>query len=496
MSGSRTQTDERTTALVFEQGAGTTATLSDWISRTTFSDLSPEAVHAAKRLICDCIGCAIGARGLESANIVTEVAAEMGGPPEATVMGGRIKVGAAAAAFANATLGNALDADDTLYNRAHYAVAAVFPALALGERLSVGGPEMITAVTLGYDVGARLMQSLTFDTVDIGGKGQATGLHFGWISFAAVAAAARMLRLDAVQMANAIGIAGWTSPLPCSLRWQHMTSTKPMLKYTPMGFMSQQGVLAAQLAGKGFTGDPDLLDGETGYWKLAGSTKCDWNAIVGDLGKHWSIQDVSFKPYALCRKGNPIIDLFRRIVAEHGLRPDEIAKVSAWTVVTGAKDWSDYLPQTQTDMAFSIKFALAASAYGMDLGPRWQSWEVVRDPRLPEFARRVELLPNTDIPTTSGQAAPLAALDGLVGVRRPTQVEVHARNQVFGATTDFAWGDPLTSESAMTDEDLKQKYRTFCSGVLRSERIEESLEVIFRLDEVADLSRELMSLLS
>jgi 2-methylcitrate dehydratase PrpD len=473
--------------LDLEQGVGTTATLSEWISQTGFADLSPEAVHATKRLIADTICCAVGARGLDSGMIVSEVAAEIGGHPESTVLGGQLKVSAAAAAFANGYLGIALEASDTFYNRAHYAPAAVFPALALGERLSAGGPELIAGVALGYDVGARLMWSLTFDTVEIPGKGAAIGSHFGWITFAAVAAAAKMLRLDPVQVANAIGIAGWTSPLPASTRWQSITSTKPMLKYAPMGFVSQQGVLAAQLAGKGFTGDPDLLDGERGYWKVAGATTCDWNAIVGDLGKHWWIQDVSYKPYALARKGNHIIDLFRRIVDEEGLRADEIEKVRAWTGVTGAKDWSDYEPQTQTDIAFSLPFAVAASAYGIDFTPHWQSWEVVRDPRLPEFARKVEMLPNTDLPTTPG-------LDERQD-RRPTQVEVHARNQVFTGTTDYAWGDPWTPESALSDEDLKHKYRTFCSGVLRSERIEESLEMIFRLDEVADLNRDLMPLL-
>jgi 2-methylcitrate dehydratase PrpD len=474
--------------LDLEHGIGTTATLSEWITKTGFSDLSPEAVHATKRLICDTICCAIGARVLDSGIIVAEVAAEMGGPPESTVMGTQLKVSAATAAFTNGYLGIALEASDTLYNRAHYAPAAVFPALALGERLHSGGAEMIAATALGYEVGARMLWSLTFESVDVAGKGKAIGGHFGWIGFAAVAAAAKMLGLDAGQLANAIGIAGWASPVAASVRWQIFTEMKPMLKYSPMGFVSQQGVLAAQMAGKGFTGDPDLLDGDQGYWKVAGATKCDWNAIVGDLGKRWWIQDVSFKPYALARKGNHIVDLFRRIVAEQGLRPDEIDKVVAWTGVTSAKDWAEYMPQTQTDIAFSLPVAVAAVAYGIEFTPHWQSWEVVRDPRLPEFARKVEMRPNTELPTTPG--VHVQRQD-----RRPTQVEVHARGQVFSAITDFAWGDPWTPESAMTDEDLKHKYRTFCSGVLRSERIEESLEMIFRLDEVADLNRELMPLL-
>jgi hypothetical protein len=121
----------------------------------------------------------------------------------------------------------------------------------------------------------------------------------------------------------------------------------------------------------------------------------------------------------------------------------------------------------------------------------------VHDPRLPEFARKVELLPNTDLLARPGLPEGQDR-EPTQGPPRwtPVKVEIHARNEVFSAATNFAWGDPWTSESAMSDEDLKHKYRTFCSGVLRSERIEESLEVIFGLEDVADLSRELMPLLS
>jgi 2-methylcitrate dehydratase PrpD len=218
-----------------------------------------------------------GARSLDSGNIVIELAGETGGAGKSTVLGSSGKVAAATAAFANSYLGNALDADETLYNRGHHAVATVFPALALAERTGADGRALITAVALGYDVAARVGNSLTFSTVSAGGRGPASNASLGWISFASVTAAGSILELDPDRMAHAMGIAGWTSPLPCGLRWQQITSPKPMLKYTPYGFISQQGVLAAQLAGKGFTGDPGVLDGDRGFWRMSGAVKCDWD---------------------------------------------------------------------------------------------------------------------------------------------------------------------------------------------------------------------------
>ncbi len=223
-----------------EAGLGATAKLAGWVSGTRFADLPPEAVHATKRLICDSIACALGARSLDSGNIVIELAGESGGGAS-TVLGSSGRVAAATAAFANGYLGNALDADETLYNRGHHAVATVFPALALAEQAGADGRALITAVALGYDVAARVGNSLTFSTVPAGGSGPTSNASLGWISFASVTAAGRMLGLDPDQLAHAMGIAGWTSPLPCGLRWQQITSPKPMLKYTPYGFMQPAG---------------------------------------------------------------------------------------------------------------------------------------------------------------------------------------------------------------------------------------------------------------
>jgi 2-methylcitrate dehydratase PrpD len=267
-----------------------------------------------------------------------------------------------------------------------------------------------------------------------------------------------------------------------------------MLKYTPYGYLSQQGVLAAQLAGKGFTGDPGILDGDLGFWRLVGASACDWDILLGDLGSRWWILDASFKPYASGRYGNFPIDLFRRLIEEHQLRADEIDRVDVWTISHAVAPWFNNPPQSQIDLPFNIPFELAACAYRIDLGPRWQSWETVRDARLPAFTQRVYVHPNTELRTTTGETPQLPGTGGLP-TRIPTKVQVEARGHTVSATTDYAWGDPWTPESTMTDDQLRDKFRTFCSGVLRSRRIEEALDVLFDLDRVDDIGGQLTPLL-
>jgi hypothetical protein len=51
-----------------EAGLGTTAKLAGWVSKTRFTDLPPAAAHATKRLICDSVAWALGARSLIAAS--------------------------------------------------------------------------------------------------------------------------------------------------------------------------------------------------------------------------------------------------------------------------------------------------------------------------------------------------------------------------------------------------------------------------------------------
>src|SRR6185312_2193401 len=74
-------------------------------------------------------------------------------------------------------------------------------------------------------------------------------------------AAGKLLGLDADQMARAIGIAASSST---GLRRNQGTMTKAL----HAGNGAQDGVHAALLAQRGFTGDPDILEAPLGLFML------------------------------------------------------------------------------------------------------------------------------------------------------------------------------------------------------------------------------------
>jgi len=483
--------------MTLQEGEGATACLAGFIRDTRFGDLPPEVVHDTRRIICDSIACAVGGTSLDAGKIVVEMAKALGGPPESSIMANGGKVSPASAAFANCYLGNVLDADETLLNSSHHAVCAVFPALAFAESLGLDGKELITAVAVGYDIGARIGLSFVGARVTDSGSiefGRRHRAGHGWITFAAMAAAGKALNLDGRQLANAFGIAGFSSPIASNQRWGQLVAGKNMGKYAPYSFMGFNGVVAAQMAQKGFTADPAFLDGDLGYWKLMGAQEYEWQILLGDLGKKWWIPETSIKPFASGRFSHHSLSLFRNILRDQNLRAEEIENVVVKTFSRAASPWFSGVsePQTQIDMQFSIPLALAAAAYGLELTPDWQSQERLKDRRLSEFARRVRV--ETD------PSAYKVMAEEIKKERRfrriPTEVAVSARGRVYRARSDYAWGDPWTKETRMTDEQLKDKFRGFCSRLLRSDKIEGALEALYGLEKVKNVATELVPLVS
>ncbi len=477
-----------------QEGEGATACLAGFIRDTSFDDLPPEVVHDTRRIICDSIACAVGGTSLDGGKTVVDMAKTLGGPPESSIMANGGKVSPASAAFANTYLGNVLDTDETLLFFSHHAVCAVFPALAVVESLGLDGKDLITAVAIGYDVGARIGLSLPHSRITGTGSVEfAPNLGMGWETFAAVAAAGKAFKLDVAQLASAFGIAGYASPMARS-RFQQVPSGKPMVKYAPYASMGFVGIVASQMARLGFSADPAFFDGDLGYWKLAGASEFDWGRLLGDLRERWWITETSIKPYAAGRYAHHSVDLLRQIIREQVLTPGEIERVEVKTLPVVAMPWLSGLcePQTQIDMQFSIPLALAATAYGLELSPEWQSPERMKDHRLFEFASRVKV--EADRSNLKVMADDISRVSRLK--RIPTTVTVSARGQVYRASSDYAWGDPWLEETRMSDEQLRNKFRSFCSRLLRSDKIEAALETLYRLETVDNVSDELIPLLS
>jgi 2-methylcitrate dehydratase PrpD len=110
-----------------------------------------------------------------------------------------------------------------------------------------------------------------------------------------------------------------------------------MLKYSPVSSMGVNGVMAAQLAHKGFVGEQNIFNAPEEFWRAFGTVGLNQERLLTGLGQTWQVSRTSFKPYSACRYGHPAIALFTKLIQRHESSPrtwiasSYVPSSAAWT---------------------------------------------------------------------------------------------------------------------------------------------------------------------
>ena len=205
-----------------------------------------EAVDAARMVLVDTLGVALGAADEDAGRIVRKVAVAWNSSGGAQILlGGRSAP--AIAALINATHGHCLDYDDT-----H-----------VGAVAHLGNPTWAAALAIGQHIGACDRDILN----------------------AAAAAAATLLGLDESGIRNALGAAATQA---AGLTASFGTMSKPF----HAGKAAMNGVLAAELAAAGFDAADGLLEPEGGF---GDAYVQDRATVIQSLGSNLDSQTIAVK---------------------------------------------------------------------------------------------------------------------------------------------------------------------------------------------------------
>lgn len=461
-----------------------TQRLAQFTVSTRYDDLPAPVVAEARRLLLDTLGCAIGARDTESGRIALRYAKLLGGEPAATVLGSHQRNSATNAAYVNARLSNVLDADDTFPTGTHFANGAVFASLAVAQQFGLGGRELLTAIAVGFDVGARIGSWMGAPIQVHDGK------VVGWaelggpaatVTWAATGAAVRAAGLSAEQACHAFGIAGANCPLPTLRKWSESVNL-PMHKYADAGWCAHTGVNAALLASLGSTGFAGILDGERAFWKFYGAAGHDDEALMGGLGEDWQILNTTYKPWPSCRWTQYPLTAFSHLQVEHQLGAEEIEHITvrANPFAVSAR-FRTVHPENTISSEFSHAHIMAVAAHRIPPGPLWHQPETIASEPIRAFREKVSVEPE---PT----AANLADWMHKGQFRRiPAGVDVHARGRVFSRTVDMAWGDPWSEDTRFTDAALQAKFRGMVKGCGSDERSALATKIIDCVQDIESL---------
>ncbi|MDR5674899.1 MAG: MmgE/PrpD family protein, partial [Armatimonadota bacterium] len=280
----------------------------------------PDSVlERATRHLVDGVAVMLAGAAAESGRISREHLRELGGKPQAVVVGSRLRAPLQLAAWANGTAAHALDYDDTqlatdprsVYGLLTHPTAPVLPAaLAAAEYVGASGAEFLDAYVVGVEVACR-----TADAVDP--RHYRDGFHStGTLgTFGACAAAARLVRCDLDQTLRAFGLA---ASMAAGLRENFGTMTKPF----HAGRAAENGVLAVLLARRGWTAATNILEAKRGFYSAAAGGY-DASKIEGRLGNPYFFESpgISIKPYPSGSLSHPAQDVLLELVREHEVRP-------------------------------------------------------------------------------------------------------------------------------------------------------------------------------
>ena len=142
-----------------------------------------------------------------------------------------------------------------------------------------------------------------------------------------------------------------------------------MTKPLHVGRAAENGVTAALLAARGFTADPDALDGPWGFFAVQGGG-VSAEKISQGFGKTWTIVEpgVSIKPYPCGVLTHPTIDLMLKLVTDHDVKPDDIETVKVYAGTNILNPIRYPIAANHLQAKFSLPAALAMIALARKAG--------------------------------------------------------------------------------------------------------------------------------
>jgi len=265
-------------------------------------------------------------------------------------------------------------------------------------------------------------------------------------TFGAYAAAAKLLGLKGEQLRSGFGIA---ASFAAGIRCNFGTMTKPL----HVGRAAENGVTAALLAARGFTADPDALDGPWGFYAVHGGG-VSAEKVSQSFGKTWTIVDpgVSIKPYPCGVLTHPTIDLMLKLVTENNIRPEDIEAVKAFAGSNILNPIRYPIAANHLQAKFSLPAALAMIALARKAGKKEFSDAFVSSPAMQAMQRRI-----------ATESDPEIEKMGFDKMRSRIEIKLKDGRQLEGWADERYRGGP---DNPLSDAELEGKVRSCCEGVL------------------------------
>jgi 2-methylcitrate dehydratase len=437
--------------------------LSDYTTALTFTDLPPEVVHQAKRLLVDTLGCAIGGYGSEPSKIARALADTVSSRQPATVLGSGQQTSLDLATFANGVMIRYLDFNDGYTSKeSGHPSDAIAAVLSPAEVSHADGKGVITAMVLAYEVFCRICDAVSvrrrgFDHVTVG-------------VMASTAAAAKAMGLSSEQAYQAFNL----SVAANNALYQTRIGDVSLWKGCAFANTSRNAVFAVQLAAKGLTGPSPVFEGPGGFFAAVSGEPFALEPFGGQ-GRRFKILDCSIKHFPLGQYSQTVVEAALQ-ARQQLAKVEDIQEVRIKTLQTAvnimAGDAEKWHPANRETADHSMPYTTAVALMYGTVEPRHFGPEYWGDPRLLDLVQKVKV----SVSEEANRRAPEAMLSHVeivttTGQRLSSEVAFHRGHY----------------KNPMNDQEIEAKFRALAQDLLTDRQVAALLDRLWNLEQVGDI---------
>ncbi len=442
-----------------------TELLARFAATVRYEEIPEHVREFSKNLLLDTLACAMAGHQGEETHQVSALASSLAQSRESSIIGGN-RLSLAGATLLNGFLITAVTMCDVYRpTLTHITPEVIPPALAIAERDSLPGRDLLVAITVGCEITTRVGVGLDYPAF------RKRGFHGPGVigPFGGAAAVGRLIGFNPETMATAFGLAGSQA----GGTWAALGT--PMVKFHQCrGALS--GLMAAMLAQQRFVAPRQFLTAPDGGLYNSYSNGGRPESVIEGLGDHWEMEQIALRMWPSVSIMHGLITAMFELIEAHNIGPDQTKKLR----ISLSKEAFDshgsfFRPKGKFEALISPHYTVAAIMHDRQL--TLAQFEPVRynAPKLAQFASdRVEIKPDSS----------------LVGLQARVEAE-----KVDGATITVHCNNPKgTPENPLSRAQVEGKFRTYARTRLPESRVEEVINMVSRLEELGS-SRGLMDIL-
>ena len=438
--------------------------MGQFVAGLKYEDLNEKVIDYAKRILLDAIGCAYGGLESEPARMVRNAVHALSSSGQATIFGKNTKATAPYAALANGCAIRYQDYNDTFFGPGWTGHPSdnLSALLAVAEWHELTGRDFLLAMVAAYEVQTR------FSDLPCPKLLWHRGWHHSTIcSYAGAAGVAKLLGLDAGQVAHALALSGARSNTFSEIRHGLI----PMDKALSATILASQSILYVLLAKQGFTGSSTLIEGPYGFrHALAGGV--DVEPLVPKKGD-FRILKVGLKPYPVEAMVPAMVDAAVQIKDEFNVVPGEIESIrifcSEEAMTKPSWDHSNLPPATKEAADHSFYYCVAVALIAGEVTSKQFTDDWLRNPIVATLMAKMGF-----------EAKPEHTAMFKKESVRSASIEITTPRGVFNRGCLYPKG---VWQNPMTWDDVKKKFVTQAESILTSTRMQEIMDRSFALEK-------------